>query len=111
MLGAVRDELLERIDQSREEARSDFLRLDGKIDAVKAELKAEIGGVKADIHELKAGQARMLFLIEEQNARNKIVLDAIAAFMDWRVQVDQRLDDVERTVRSLVVARPVREPA
>lgn len=111
MLGAVRDELLERIDQSREEARSDFSRLDGKIDAVKAELKAEIGGVKADIHDLKAGQARMLFLIEEQNARNKIVLDAIAAMMSWRTEVDQRLDDVERTVRSLVTARPVREPA
>lgn len=104
MLGAVRDELLERIDQSREEARSDFSRLDGKIDAVRAELKA-------DIHELKAGQARMMFLLEEQNARNKIVLDAIAAFMDWRVQVDQRLDDVEKTVRSLAAARPVREPA
>ncbi|HSO00410.1 MAG TPA: hypothetical protein VLS89_19090 [Candidatus Nanopelagicales bacterium] len=71
MLADVRTELLLRIDQTKEE------------------LKAEIHGVRADIHAMqaeihgvKADVARISFLIEEQNARNKVVLDALSAFMD-----------------------------
>lgn len=56
MLTGVRTELIERIDATR------------------AELKAEI-------RDVKAGLARIEVLVEEQNARNKIVLDGIAALL------------------------------
>lgn len=52
MLGEVRTELLERID-------------------------ARFHELKADIHEVKAGMARTMLLLEEQNARNKVVLDGL----------------------------------
>jgi chromosome segregation ATPase len=72
MLMGVRSEVLHRIDQGREEARADnqrlegnIQRLDGKIDAVRAELKADIqrldgkidamrAELKAEIQEVKA---------------------------------------------------------
>jgi uncharacterized protein YPO0396 len=124
MLAGVRSEVLHRIDQSREEARADTTRLDGKIDSVKvelktdiqrldgtidalrAELKAGIHEVKADIHEVKASVVRIEVLVEEQNARNKIVLDRITALLSRQNQLEQRVTDVEETVRKLATARP-----
>ncbi len=169
MLAGVRTELLQRIDQSREEAKAANQKLDGKIDAVraeivelKAELKSEIHGMKADIHEVKteihgmkadihgmkadihevkteihgmkaeihgmkaeihevkaeihevkaeihevkAGMARIEVLVEEQNARNRIVLDGITALLSRQDQVEQRVTQVEETVRKLATAPP-----
>jgi uncharacterized protein (UPF0335 family) len=45
-------------------------------------------------------------LIEEQNARNKVVLDGLTALMSRQDRVEQRVDDVEATVRDLAAARP-----
>ena len=120
MLGMVRTEVLHRIDQAREEARADTQRIDAKIDAVKAELKADIHEVKADIQEVKADlhdvkaavhgmqaqMTRMAVLMEAQDARNKIVLDGITALLSRQNQVEDRVTQVEETVRSLVSARP-----
>lgn len=118
MLGMVRTEVLHRIDQAREEARADNLRLDAKIDTVRAELKAEIQGVKADLqgvkadlHEVKAAvhgmqaqMSRIEVLVEEQNTRNKIVLDGITAMLSRQNQVEERVTQVEATVRTLAAA-------
>ena len=129
MLGGVRIEVLQRIDQAREDAKADIQRLDAKIDAVKvelkaeihevkAELKAEIHEVKAEIHEVKAGMhamqaqmARMEVMAEEQNSRNKIVLDGIIAVLERQNQVEQRVSQVEDTVRKLASAQPPAERA
>lgn len=94
MLAEVRTELLLRMDGLEN-------RLMGEIHGVKAEvhgLKAEVQGVKADV-------ARIGFLIEEQNARNKVVLDALVTFMDRQDRTEQRMDGVEQTVRSLASPR------
>jgi chromosome segregation ATPase len=125
MLTGVRTELFQRIDQGREEARAENQRLDGKIDAVRAEIhelraelkgdihrldatihevKAEIHEVKAEIHEVKAGMARIEVLVEEQNARNRSVLDGITALLSRQNQVEQRVVQVEDTVRKLAAA-------
>jgi chromosome segregation ATPase len=119
MLGSVRTEVLQRIDQAREEAKADTQKLDAKIDTVKAELKADIHEVKAelkaDIHEVKADihqvkaamhtmqaqMARIELLVEEQNARNKVVLDGITTLLGRQDQVEQRLCQVNDTVRKL----------
>jgi len=107
MLTGLRTELLQRIDQGREEAKAENRKLDGKIDALRAEIhevKAEIHEVKAEIHEVKAGMARIEVLVEEQNARNRIVLDGIAALLSRQNQVEQRVTQVEDTVRELAAA-------
>ncbi len=120
----MRTVLLHRMDQGREEAKAEYQKLDGKIDAVRAELKGDIhelrAELKGDIHELKgdihrldaaihemsAGMARIEVLVEEQNARNKIVLDGITALLSRQNQVEDRVDKVEDTVRKLAAARP-----
>jgi chromosome segregation ATPase len=113
MLGDVRSELLSRMDQHkhelkaeiqgvRSELRKEIQEVKTTVDAV----QADIHGVKADIHGVKADVVRIGFLIEEQNARNKIVLDALSAFMDRQGRVEQRMDGVEATVRELAAARP-----
>jgi chromosome segregation ATPase len=122
MLSGVRTEFLQRLDQGREEAKAEKQELDGTIDAVRAELKvdiqkvdakldavrvelhevrADIHRLDASIHEMKAGMARIEVLVEEQNARNRIVLDGITALLSRQNQVEQRVVQVEDTVREL----------
>jgi hypothetical protein len=86
MLGRVRAEVLARIDQAREEASADFHRLDAKIDGVRASV------------------ARIELLVEEQNARNQVVLDGITALLSRQNQVELRVTQVEETVRQLASA-------
>jgi chromosome segregation ATPase len=122
MLSGVRTELLERIDQVKNELKADIHEVKADIDGVKAEIhgvkaeihelraeihgvKAEIHGVKAEIHEVKAEVARIAFLIEEQNARNKVVLDGLMAVIDRQDRTERRMDTVEETVRALASAR------
>lgn len=102
MLSAVRTELLERVDQVQN-------KLEAKIHEVRAEVqevRAEVHEIKADIHEIKGGMARMTLLLEEQNARNKVVLDGLVAVMARQERTETRLDRVEEMVRSLASARP-----
>lgn len=95
MLSAVRTELLERVDQVQD-----------KLEAKIHEVRAEVREIKADIHEIKGGMARMTLLLEEQNARNKVVLDGLVAVMARQERTETRLDRVEEMVRSLASARP-----
>jgi chromosome segregation ATPase len=142
MLGKVRAEILQRVDQAREEGRADNQRLDAKIqrldakiddvkaelkadirkldtkaDDVKAELKADLQEVKADLHEVKAAVhgmeaniLRIQALMEEQNARNKVVLDGLAAVLNRHGLLEERVTRVEDTVRSLAAAPAARKP-
>lgn len=115
MLSAVRTELLERVDQVQNkleakihEVRAEVQEVRAEVHALKAEvhgLKAEIHEIKADIHEIKGGMARMMLLLEEQNARNKVVLDGLVAVMARQERTETRLDRVEEMVRSLASAR------
>jgi hypothetical protein len=81
MLGEVRTELLERID-------------------------ARFHELEADIHDVKAGMARMTLLIEEQDTRNKVVLDGLVAVLARQERAEQRIGAVEDAVRSLGSAHP-----
>src|SRR5262249_36350819 len=119
MLGDVRNELLERIDETKTELRGEIhlvkTELRAEIHQVKTELQAEIHQVKAGLHTVQIGlndvqggllavqaglhgvrgdMARIGFLVEEQNARNKVVLDALTAMMQRQDRVEQRMDKV-----------------
>jgi hypothetical protein len=112
MLSEVRTELIERIEHSKSELRAEM-------QLVKGELREEIRQVKAEVHEIKvrmhaheaglhgvkAELARLALLVEEQNARNKVVLDALMAVMTRQGRVEHRVDEVEETVRELAAAR------
>jgi len=131
MLADVRTELLERIEKSEHTLRSEMRLmkkdLQGEIQSVRVELqgvkadtqaikadilevKADLHLVKAEIHGVKAEVARVAVLIEEQNVRNKVVFEALTAFMDRQERVEKRMDAVEETVRDLAASRrPARD--
>ena len=90
MLMGVRDELIERISavESRFEARF-------------SGLESRFSGLEAQFHDVRAEVSRMSVLIEEQNTRNAIVLEAIRAMIDRQDRTEKRLDDFGRTVASL----------
>jgi chromosome segregation ATPase len=83
--------------------------LENQIQGVKAEIhevKLNIHEVKADIHEVKALFSRMSYLMEEQNVRNRIVLEGLTHVIDRQDRSELRMDKVEETVRSLAKTRP-----
>jgi chromosome segregation ATPase len=127
MLAGVRTEVLQRIDQGREEAKAEnqqfegkieqvdakiekvdakIERVDAKIDAVRAELQEVGHRFDAAIHAVKAGMARLEVLLEEQNAQTTLILNGIAALLSRPNPVEQRLAQLEDTVRKLAAARP-----
>ncbi len=57
--------------------------LKGQISKVDASLKGEINGIKSEIH-------RLAILMEEQNARNIIVLDGLANLFERQERIEQR---------------------
>ena len=67
---------------------------------------ADIHRLDASIHEMKAGMARIEVLVEEQNVRNRIVLDGITALLSRQNQAEQRVVQVEDTVRKLAAVPP-----
>jgi septal ring factor EnvC (AmiA/AmiB activator) len=112
MLGEVRTELLERIDQSKNELRAEIQQVKTELRAEIQELRGEISEVKvgllavqAELHAVRADVARIAFLVEEQNARNKVVLDGLVAVIARQDRLEQRMDNVEDTVRAIASAR------
>jgi uncharacterized phage infection (PIP) family protein YhgE len=99
----VRTELKAEVQQVRTE-------LKAEVQQVRAVLKAEIHEVKAGMHGIQAQMARIEFLVEEQNARNKVVLDGITAVFSRQDQVEQRVSNIEDTVRTLASARSPEGP-
>lgn len=109
MLSDVRTELVERFDAADKRIDAVEKRIDAVENRLMGEihrLEAAVHGVASEVHSLKSQVARVSYLVEEQNARNKIVLDALVAFIDRQDRVEKRMDSVEETVRALATARP-----
>jgi uncharacterized protein (UPF0335 family) len=104
MLGEVRTELLERIDQSKSELRGEIQQVKGELLGEIYQVKATLHAVEAGLHAVQADVARIALLVEEQNARNKVVLDGLVAVMTRQERVEHRMDKVEETVRGLASA-------
>ena len=125
LLRAVRNELILRIDHSevslrgemqaikvelQDEMRAIKVELRQEMQAIKVELQGEIRALRQEVRELQVqvGQiqttlaqvqvdvARMLVLVEEQNARNKVVLDGLAASFARHERTEERLDALEK---------------
>jgi hypothetical protein len=75
----------------------------GMLNATRIELLERIDGIESS---LKADIARVIYLVEEQNSRNKVVLDGLASMFSRQEQGERRIDAVEETVRSLATTRP-----
>jgi len=80
MLFEVRDQLIDRMDAGFEKRDSQF-----------HELKSEIHGVKSEVNGLKSEVHRLAILIEEQNARNIIVLDGLSSLFHRQERIESKL--------------------
>ncbi len=82
-----------------------FNEIDGRF----GEVDGKFHEVVAAIHGLTAQVARQGMLVEEQNARNNIVLEALTGLTQRQNRVESRMDETEKLVHAFV--RPVRKPA
>ena len=75
LLYAMEDRLTHRIESGHSELKAEIQSvksgLESQIQSVKSELKSDINDVKSELH-------RIAILFEEQNARNKYVMDGYA---------------------------------
>lgn len=81
MLNEMEDRLSHKIDSGIQGVRSEIQGVKSEVHGLKAEvhgLKSEVHEVKSEIHSLKSELHRVALLVEEQNARNKFVLDGYA---------------------------------
>lgn len=116
MLYSVRDELIAHTEKKFQQTEVRFNELQSEIHSVKAEiqdvrsevhavkaeiqeLRSELHALKAEIHEVKAAVAqlektvhRMALLVEEQNNRNKIVLDGLAQLFERQERIEKKID-------------------
>ncbi|MEI8258833.1 MAG: hypothetical protein WCJ30_24445, partial [Deltaproteobacteria bacterium] len=81
MLDGVRYELVERIAAVESKLTGEIVRVESKL--------------SGQMHEVRADVARLGVLIEEQNARNSIVFEALHAVVEQQKRFDTRLTSVE----------------
>lgn len=82
MLYEMEGRLIHKMDSGFHQMRSEF---DSKFGGMKSEfngMKSEIGGMKSEISGMKSELHRVALLVEEQNARNKYVLDGYTQLYD-----------------------------
>jgi hypothetical protein len=82
MLYAVRDELTHKIASSTHG------------------LKSQISKLESAMAKLSAQMYRTLTLVEEQNARNIVVMDGLTSLFGRQDRVESRVDEIENTIAS-----------
>lgn len=95
MLYKVRDELIAYTDVKFHEVKAEIHELRAEIHAVKAELqeiKSEIHELKSQFSQLEKTMHKVALLVEEQNNRNKIVLDGLSQLFERQERVEKKLD-------------------
>jgi hypothetical protein len=87
MLYLVRDQLDQKLSAVKSELKSDIASVRLEIGSVKSDLKADIATLNSNV-------SRIALLVEEQNARNNVVLDGLTSLF-------HRQDRVEAQVQHL----------
>lgn len=116
MLYLVRDELKEAIIASEHRCdakiNTKFNELNGKFESKFNELNSTVEGlnVKFDgmsgqIHQLSSDVYRLAGLIEEQNARNAVVLDGLTSLFARQERVERRMDHLETNFANLTKSK------
>lgn len=94
ILWAVRDELKSDIrshDKRFDSHDKRFDELEAKMDSIADRFSSEIQKVRSDIH-------RVIALVEEQNNRNRAVLDGYQSLYDRQDRVEEKVEQLEATV-------------
>ncbi len=79
------------LDLTKQELKSD-------ITSLRMEMKSGFSNVGAEISDVKAAVFRIEALVEEQNSRNRFVLDGFTSLHDKQDSGDKRIGNLEKTV-------------
>lgn len=82
MLHECEDRLIYRMDAG-------FEKLRGEIHGIKSELKSDIQNIKSDVQSIRSEIHRIGLIVEEQNARNKFVMDGYAQIYELLINRGQ----------------------
>ena len=107
-IGTVRTELRAEIGTARTELRAEIGTARTELGAEIGSVKSELQAVKAAIHDVKSEVHRLAILIEEQNARNKIVLEGLTGLFQRQDRIEKRTDEMEMTLANLRSIAPGR---
>ena len=92
MLYDVRDQLVTQMKAMVHGSKKEFHGFKSDIHG----LKSEFQGLKSDMHGLKSEMHRVALLVEEQNARNRIVLDGLASLFERQDRVEAKVDALQK---------------
>jgi len=112
MLEETRDELKADIASIKLETRSGFEKVDSRFSEVKSEIegvRSEVAGVRSEISEVKseiksltAAVHRALALHEDQNARNRYVLDGHTNLHDRQERLEKEVRQEISAIKSSI---------
>lgn len=88
------DARFDSVDSRMDSLDSKIDSVDSKIDSVELRLNSKFEDIKSDIHQVK-------LLVEEQNARNVIVLDGLAGLFHRQDRVEKEVIDLRTFVSDL----------
>lgn len=97
-LEAKYDAKFQAIDAKFQAIDARFDQLEAKYDAKFQAIDARFDQLDSKIETLRSEVARMAVLVEEQNRRNAIVLDALSSLFERQGRLEKRMDDLESKV-------------
>lgn len=93
-IASVNENLKKEIASVKSELKTD-------IELLRCELKADIAEVKSDVQKVLVAVHRVTALVEEQNSRNRYVLDGYQSLHDRQDRVESRVDELETTIQRI----------
>lgn len=82
----------------RDEIKAEFRSHDRRFDSLEKRFDSVGNRLEAKIEKLSADIYRMMGLMEEQENRNRAVLDGYASIYDRQDRVEKRVDEFEKTI-------------
>lgn len=90
------------LEETRDELKSSITSVKLDISSVRQEMKSGFDGIRSEIKELTAAVHRSLALHEEQNARNKYVLDGYQSIHDRQDQLESETREDIAAVKTVI---------
>jgi hypothetical protein len=91
MLHLVRDELKADVRSLESKMDAGFIAVRGEMAELRHEVRSGFAEIRSELQKRDAEHSRMLLLLEEQHANNKIVLEGLQALWQRQDRLERRL--------------------
>ncbi len=102
------DARFKRVDARFDQVDARFNEVDARFNEVDAQfndLRSEFAHLASKVSHLSSEVTRMCVLMEEQHAKNNIVLEGLTGLFSRQERVEKRTDDLEKTVGSFEIRK------